>query len=173
LPCTEESIPLAVEGVRLGATGVIVDADLAVGDRHPLDLEVVVSEIDQVLANTAADGAPLRASAELLAGGARVRGADDVFKLIALGANAVSVNTAALIAIGYEPTPAVRLEPDKLLERLENFVLGLQRELRLLAGAAGVSSLRSALLGNRELLRSIDLDLVRRRRLRVKPAGAS
>jgi glutamate synthase domain-containing protein 2 len=151
---------------------VILDADLAVGGGHPLDLELVVSEIDQLLANTPGDGGPLRASAELLAGGAQVRGADDVFKLIALGANAVAVNTAALVAIGYEPTPAVRLEPDKLLERLENFVLGLQRELRLLAGAAGVSSLATSLLGNRELLRSIDLHPAHRRRLRIKPAGA-
>jgi glutamate synthase domain-containing protein 2 len=163
---------LAVRSIRAGATGVIVDGDLSTGEGHPLDLEVAVSEIDQALGSTPVDGRPLRASAELLAGGARVRGADDIFKLVGLGANAVSLNAAALIAIGHEPTPAVRLEPDKLLERLENFVLGLQRELRLLAGATGVSSLHTSLLGNRELLRSIDLDPTRRQRLRVKPAGA-
>lgn len=173
LPCTDESVGLAVEAVLAGATGVIVDGDLAVGDGHRVDLEVAVSEIDQGLASTATKGAPLRASAELLVGGARVRGADDIFKLIALGADAVSINAAALIAIGYEPTPAVRLEPEQLLGRLESFVLGLQRELRLLAGAAGVSSLRTSLPGNRELLRSVDLDPVLRRRLHVKAAGAS
>ncbi|HMK82448.1 MAG TPA: hypothetical protein VK503_01900, partial [Candidatus Bathyarchaeia archaeon] len=59
------------------------------------------------------------------------------------------------------------------IKHLENLVIALMKDLKLLAGAAGVSSLASSLVGNRELLRSVDLQPTLRKKLGVKPAGAT
>jgi len=133
---------------------------------------VALSQIDMALREDRVEDEPLRASIDLLAFGSRVRGADDIFKLIALGADAVGITKAALIALGYERSMAQKFDLDKAQARLENLIFGLQKEIKLLAGAAGVSSIHTSMVGNRELLRAIDLDPVVRRKLRVKPGGA-
>jgi hypothetical protein len=56
-------------------------------------------------------------------------------------------------------------------ERVENLLLGFQRELKLLAGAAGVSSFFNSLVGSRELMRAVELDRAVRMKLGVKQAG--
>jgi len=61
----------------------------------------------------------------------------------------------------------------KVSRRLEDFVIAVQREIKLLAGAAGVSSIGSSLTGNRELLRAVDLEPPVRMELGIKPAGAA
>ena len=48
----------------------------------------------------------------------------------------------------------------------------MQKEIKLLAGASGISSIQNSLLGNRELFRSVDLDPEIRKRLGIKPGGA-
>ncbi|MEM1953556.1 MAG: hypothetical protein QW299_09555, partial [Candidatus Caldarchaeum sp.] len=58
-----------------------------------------------------------------------------------------------------------------LRERVENLLVGIQRELKLLAGAAGVSSILNSLVGNRELLRAVELEKSLRQKLGVKQAG--
>jgi glutamate synthase domain-containing protein 2 len=75
-----------------------------------------------------------------------------------------------LLAIGFEYEKSVVFDTNSD-ERLENFVIALQKEIKLLAGAAGISSIASSLVGNRELLRSIDLEPEIRKKLDVKPAG--
>ncbi|MFQ5763155.1 MAG: glutamate synthase-related protein, partial [Candidatus Bathyarchaeia archaeon] len=149
---------------------IIIDEDLG-GDGGPVDLEVAVSEIDDALNNTLFDGEPLRTRVDLIAEGSRIRGADDVFKLVGLGANAVGLSTAMLIALDYGERFQSRFDPEKTRENLECFFLGLQKEIKLLAGSAGVSSIQTSLIGGRELFRAVDMDPAVRRRLKVKHGG--
>lgn len=146
--------------------GIIVDED------HPLSnvpLEVSVSSLDRML-----KAAKIRSDLAVFAESDSIRGADDVFKLVALGADSVGLGRAALIAIGFEEGDReIIFDAAKSTGHLENFVIALEKEIKLLAGAAGVSSVSSSLVGNRELLRSVDLDPKTRSELGVKPAGGA
>lgn len=171
IPSSEEIIPKLGLIARKPIRGIIVDWDFSV-DGWRTNLEVALSQIDMALREDSVNNEPLRASIDLLAFGSRVRGADDIFKLIALGADAVGISKAALISIGYERGMSQKFDYERAEERLENLIFGLQKEVKLLAGAAGVSSIHTSMVGNRELLRSVDLEPRIRRKLRVKPGGA-
>ncbi|MDW8063790.1 MAG: glutamate synthase-related protein [Candidatus Caldarchaeum sp.] len=154
-----ESYPWLKAAAENGMSGVLVDEEL-VGDTS---LEVGVSVVDRELRSLG-----LRNEVSVLAGGWSVRGSDDIYKLVALGADAVVLSNAVEYAVGY---PDAKARADVLRERMENLLLGLQRELKLLAGAAGVSSVFNSLVGNRELLRAVELDREIRLKLGVKQAG--
>ncbi|MEM4306586.1 MAG: alpha-hydroxy-acid oxidizing protein [Candidatus Caldarchaeum sp.] len=145
--------------VEEGCSGVYLDAD-AGGDA---DLEVGVSVLDSELRRLGA-----RNKVSVIAGGGLVRGSDDIYKLVALGADAAVVSKAVEYGVGV---PEARVGEDVMRERVENLLLGIQRELKLLAGAAGVSSLFNTLVGNRELLRAVEVDRETRLKLGVKQAG--
>lgn len=145
-------------------SGYIIDEDDSKSD---LPLEIAISRIDKILKKNGR-----RYEIALLAESNSVRGADDIFKLVALGADSIGLGRAALLAIGFEEgDKEIIFDPQKSRVHLENFVAALEKEIKLLAGAAGVSSLSSSLVGNRELLRSIDLDGILRTDLGVKPSG--
>ncbi len=145
-------------------SGIILDEDEEGSDAP---LECVLPPADKQLKDL-----NIRSRFNLMAQGSSIRGSDDVFKLLALGADCVGFGKAALLAIGYEEgDQEIVFDTQKSTERLENFVLATQKDIKLLAGAAGVSSVSSTLVGNRELLRSVDLDPVIRKKLGVKPAG--
>lgn len=147
-------------------SGIILDENLPESD---VALEISVSQLDRILKFTGT-----RSGLSILAESNTVRGADDIFKLLALGADLVGLGTAALSAIGFEETDKeVIFDPSKSTVHLENFVIGVTKELKLLAGAAGVSSMSSSLVGNRELLRSVNLAPHLRKELGVKPAGSA
>ena len=103
-----------------------------------------------------------------------IRGADDIFKLLALGADSAGLGRAGLLAVGFEEGDSeIVFDAKRSIVHLENFVIALEKEIKLLAGAAGVSSLSSSLVGNRELLRSIDLAEDVRKELGIKPSGGA
>lgn len=164
-PSSESSIHRLIEKFDLDSfVGIIVDEDKP-GSDSPLEL--VVPLADRCLKKSG-----IRHRMSLLAQGRAIRGSDDIFKLLALGADCVGFGKAPLLAIGYEEGDReIVFDTQKSTERLENFVLATQKDIKLLAGAAGVSNVSSTLVGNRELLRSVDLDPVIRRKLGVKPAG--
>jgi hypothetical protein len=145
--------------LRRGVWGVYVDEDLGGG----AELEVAVSLLDKMLRRLG-----LRNDVSVIAGGPTVRGSDDIYKLVALGADAVAASKAVEIAAGL---PGARAGEDVFRERVENLLLGFQRELKLLAGAAGVSSFFNSLVGSRELMRAVELDRAVRMKLGVKQAG--
>ncbi|MEE9283447.1 MAG: glutamate synthase-related protein [Nitrososphaerales archaeon] len=169
VPSSEEAISRLDNIPQTGISGILVDWDIPSESR--IDIGISIAEIDKILRHRIWDGEPQRSQLDLLASGSRIRGAGDIFKLIALGADAVGISESALISIGYTAEKMDRFDFDVGLERLENLVLGLQKEVKLLAGAAGVSSVHKSLTGNRELIRSIDLDPIMRRRLDVKAGG--
>jgi len=154
------------EAVESGAEAIIVDEDI--GAEAPL--EVAVSEVDRFLRGYKLNREPIRNKIGIIACSWRIRGADDVFKLMGLGADCVALSDAAIIAAGIDKG-AEKLDLEIIQDRLENFLIALQKEIKLLAGAAGVSSLYSSLVGSRELFRAIGLERAIRERIGVKPAG--
>ena len=171
LPSKEKTIESIKSILNYNISGFIIDWDMN-NDKTTIDLAIITSEIDKLLRNTQIDNTPARSKLNLLVEGSRVRGAADIFKLIGLGADAVGISKSALISLNYDPNKNDKFDRDKAREKLEYFILGLQKELKLLAGAAGISSIQNSLTGNRELFRSLDLDPEIRQRLDIKPGGA-
>ncbi|MEM4182436.1 MAG: glutamate synthase-related protein [Candidatus Caldarchaeum sp.] len=154
-----EKYPWLKHAAELGLDGVYIDEEIGGGT----PLEVGISVVDQELRAMG-----LRNEVSVVAGGWSVRGSDDIYKLVALGADAVVISKAVEYAVGY---PEHKIFGDVLRERVENLLVGIQRELKLLAGAAGVSSILNSLVGNRELLRAVELEKSLRQKLGVKQAG--
>jgi glutamate synthase domain-containing protein 2 len=144
--------------------GIILDEDEVGSD---IQIEAAVSILDRELKERG-----MRARLNVLAEGNGIRGSDDVFKIVALGADAVGLGKAALLAIGFEEDDREIVLDSRAAQRLENLVAALQKDIKLLAGAAGISNISSTLTGNRELLRSVDLQTSARVELGVRPAGA-
>jgi glutamate synthase domain-containing protein 2 len=145
--------------------GFIVDED---DEESDLQLELSVSKLDRVLIES-----DVRWRFDILAEGNMVRGSEDIVKLVAMGADCVGFGKAALVAVGFEDDQEVVIELQQLTEHLENLVVAFIKDIKLLAGAAGMSSVASSLVGNREILRTVGLDPAIRKELGIKPAGAA
>ncbi|MDG6914663.1 MAG: FMN-binding glutamate synthase family protein [Nitrososphaerota archaeon] len=145
--------------------GFIVDED---DDESDLQLELSVSKLERDLIEKDA-----RWRYDILAEGNMVRGSEDIVKLLAMGADCVGFGKAALVAVGFEDDQEVVLDLERLAEHLENLVVAFVKDIKLLAGAAGMSSVASSLVGNKEILRTVCLDPSIRRELGIKPAGAA
>jgi glutamate synthase (NADPH) GltB2 subunit (EC 1.4.1.13) len=142
--------------VNKGIPGFIIDEDVL-----NEDLELVVSDVDTKLKE-----AGVRNKFDIIAKSSKLRDSADVFKLVALGADAVIMPYQILeIAIGEG-------SKGNLKERAFNLISGMKKEIALMAGAAGVYSVQSSLTGNRELLRAVNLNSYIARRIRVKQAGS-
>ena len=153
---TSRNLNQIIHATLSGVSGIMLDEDMDEGEE---DLEVSLSEADTLLKEKG-----LRNRVSIIASSRRVRGADDIFKLMGLGADAVCFRDMVQVAVGEG-------DLETLQDRVECLYLGLQKEVKLLAGAAGVSSLYTTLIGNRELFRAINLDPSIRKRLRIKPGG--
>jgi hypothetical protein len=145
--------------------GFLIDEDAEESD---LQLELSVSKLDRDLIEKDA-----RWRFDILAEGNMVRGSEDIVKLVAMGADCVGFGKAALVAVGFEDDLEVVVELQKLTDHLENLVVAFVKDIKLLAGAAGMSSVASSLVGNREILRTVGLDPAIRKELGIKPAGAA
>ena len=111
----------------------------------------------------------IRDQVSLVAGGS-IRSSADVVKAVALGADAVYIATAALLALGchlcrtcqtgkcnwgiatQRPELVQRLDPDAGSQRLVNLVTAWNHEIQEMMGGMGINSLE-ALKGNRLMLR--------------------
>ena len=145
--------------------GFIIDED---DEESDLQLELSVSMLDRILIET-----DVRWRFDILAEGNMVRGSEDIVKLVAMGADCVGFGKAALLAVGFEEDQEVVMELQNLTYHLENLVVAFEKDIKLLAGAAGMSSVASSLVGNREILRTVGLDPGIRKELGIKPAGAA
>ncbi|MGQ9498226.1 MAG: glutamate synthase-related protein [Desulfotomaculales bacterium] len=167
-----------IDGFR-GGTGA---SPLIIRDHVGIPIEVALAAVDERLRQ---EGIRNRVSI-IAAGGIRHSG--DVAKAIALGADAVAIGTAALVAMGchvcqkcytgncswgiatQRPELVERLDPEKAAERLVNLLRGWSLELEEILGALGTNAVES-LRGNRERLRGVGLSEQDLRILGVKPAG--
>ncbi|MDR1941217.1 MAG: alpha-hydroxy-acid oxidizing protein [Endomicrobium sp.] len=176
--------------VRAGADAVVVDgfrggtgaAPLRVRDNVGIPIELALAAIDQRLREEG-----IRNQASLVIAGS-VRNSADIVKAIALGADAVYIGSAALLAIGchmchscstgkcnwgiatQEPELVKRLNPDIMYKRLVNLVTAWNHEIQELIGGMGINAIDS-LRGNRLMLRGVGLNEKELEILGIKHAG--
>ena len=169
---------VALDGFR-GGTGA---APTVIRDNVGIPIEFALASVDQRLRE---EGIRHQASI-LVAGG--FRNSADIFKAIALGADAVYIGTAALVAMGchvcqkcytgkcnwgiatQDPYLEKRLNPDIATERLTNLIHAWSHEIKEMLGGMGINAIES-LRGNRLQLRGIGLTDTELDILGVLPAG--
>ena len=163
---------------RMGADGIIMDGQGAgtgatpevIRDNVGLPIEIAVPAVDRLLRREG-----LRDGFSIIAAG-RVSSAEDTAKLIALGADCVSIGTAALIGMGcimvhrchlgfcpavitnkITENPTKVLSLDMATQWTVNLIRGWTAELRLIMDRVGVGSIEE-LRGRRELLTARGVD---------------
>jgi glutamate synthase domain-containing protein 2 len=170
---------VVVDGFR-GGTGA---APRVFRDHVGIPIEAALAAVDQKLREQG-----VRNEVSVIASGG-LRESADVAKAIALGADAVYIGTAALVALGCRVCGSCyrnlcpwgiatqredlvrRLDPDVGAEQAANLIRGWTLELAELMGAAGINSIES-LRGNRDRLRGYMLDENMLKVLDVKTVGA-
>ncbi len=169
---------VAIDGLR-GGTGA---APLATRDNVGIPLELALASVDRRLREEG-----IRSKCSILAAGG-FRCSADVLKAIALGADAVYIGTAALVAMGctlcqkcytgkcawgictQNPYLVKRLNPEITSQRLVNLLKAWSHELKEMLGGMGINAIES-IRGNREHLRGIALEEWELNVLGVKGAG--
>jgi glutamate synthase domain-containing protein 2 len=169
---------IAIDGVR-GATGA---APKAVRDNVGIPIELALAQVVQRLRDEG-----IRNQASIIAAGG-IRKSSDVFKAIALGADAVYIGTAALIAMGCtvcqrcytgkcpwgiatsDPWIGKRINPDIASKRLVNLLHSWSHEIKDMMGGMGINAIES-LRGNRLALRAVGMSDTEMKILGVKMAG--
>jgi glutamate synthase domain-containing protein 2 len=176
--------------VRAGADIVVIDgyrggtgaAPTMIRNTVGIPIELALAVVDSRLREEG-----IRHQASLVASGG-IRSSADVVKAIALGADAVNIGTAALVAMGchlcqkcytgkcnwgiatQDPYLTKRLNPDIAARRLVNLLRAWALEIKEMMGGMGVNAVES-LRGNREHLRAVGLSDRELAILGLKPAG--
>ncbi|MFQ6134164.1 MAG: glutamate synthase-related protein, partial [Armatimonadota bacterium] len=169
---------LYIDGFR-GGTGA---APTVIRDHVGIPLELAIAAVDDRLREEG-----IRNQCSLLAAGT-IRSSADLAKIIALGADAVAIGTAALLAMGchvcqrcytgncswgittQRPELTRRLDPMVRGQMVANLVRAWTEELKEILGAMGVNAVES-LRGSRERLRAVGLTQETMDVLGVKQAG--
>lgn len=169
---------IAIDGFR-GGTGA---APKRIRDNVGIPIELALASVDQRLREEG-----IRSTVSLVAGGS-IRSSADIVRAIALGADAVYIASAALIAIGchqcgdcssgkcnwgiatQRPELTCRLDPEESAERVVNLIQGWNREIQEMMGGMGINAIDS-LRGNRLMLRGVGLNEKELEILGVKHAG--
>ncbi|WP_309492259.1 glutamate synthase-related protein [Candidatus Hecatella orcuttiae] len=190
IAAVHNSAAIASGIVRAGADAVVIDgmrgatgaAPLVVRDNVGIPLELALAAVDQRLRDEG-----IRNRASIIVGGG-IRNSADVVKAIALGADAVYIGTAALVAMGCSLCQkcytgkcpwgiattdleiSKRLSPDTASRRLINLLQAWSLEIKMMLGGMGMNSVES-LRGNRLHLRGVGLTEGELKVLGVKMAG--
>ena len=169
---------IAIDGYR-GGTGA---APTRIRDNVGIPVELALAAVDQRLRDEG-----IRENVSLVVGGS-IRSSADALKAIMLGADAVYIGTAALLALGchlcrschsgkcnwgiatQRPDLVKRLNPNIGTEHLINLVNAWTHEIKEMMGGMGINSIE-ALRGNRLMLRGIGLTETELRILGIKHAG--
>ena len=169
---------IVLDGFR-GGTGA---APKRIRDNVGIPIELALAAVDERLRQEG-----IRSTVSLLASGT-LRNAADVVRAVALGADAVSIGSAALIAMGCHQCGdcasgrcnwgiatqradlVARLNPEAAAERVVNLVSGWNREIQEMMGGMGINAIDS-LRGNRLMLRGVGLNEKELEILGVKYAG--
>ena len=170
---------IVLDGLR-GSTGA---APKVIRDNVGIPIEMALASVDTRLRQEG-----IRSQASVIISGG-IRSSGDVAKAIALGADAVYIGTAALIALGCttcqqchtgkcawgicttDLARTKRVNPDIGARRLANLLRGWSLELQDILGGMGINALES-LRGNRLHLRGVGLTDTELEILGVKMAGS-
>jgi len=169
---------IAIDGFR-GGTGA---TPKIMREHVGIPVELALAAVDQRLREEG-----IRNKCSVIVGGG-IRCAADVVKAIALGADAVYIGTAALIALGctmcqrchtgkcawgictQDPELSKRLNPKIGAERAYNLLRAWSLEIKDVLGGMGINAIES-LRGNRDHLRGIGLEKWELKVLGIKGAG--
>ncbi|MBM7622650.1 glutamate synthase-related protein [Sporohalobacter salinus] len=169
---------IAIDGYR-GGTGA---APTMIRDNVGIPIELALAAVDDRLREEG-----LRNNVSLVVSGS-IRNSADIVKAVALGADAVYVSSAALVALGchmcqkcytgkcnwgiatQEPKLVKRLNPELGVKRVKNLIEGWSHEIKEILGGMGINALES-LRGNRLMLRGMDLTEKELDILGIKHAG--
>jgi glutamate synthase domain-containing protein 2 len=169
---------VAIDGFR-GATGA---APMRIRDNIGIPIEMAIAQVDQRLRDEG-----IRQSVSLVAAGG-IRNSADVVKILALGADAVYIGTAALIALGChlcqtcftgrcnwgiattDRQLSKRLNPEIGAIRAINLLKAWEHEIKEMMGGMGINAVDS-LRGNRLMLKGIGLEQHELELLGVTAAG--
>ncbi|MHC1585085.1 MAG: glutamate synthase-related protein [Candidatus Syntropharchaeia archaeon] len=169
---------IALDGFR-GGTGA---APTVIRDNVGIPIELAIASVDTRLREEG-----IRNQASIIAAGG-IRSSADVIKAIALGADAVYIGTAALVAMGchlcqkcytgkcnwgiatQDPYLEKRLNPDIATRRLVNLLRAWGLEIKEMLGGMGINAIES-LRGNRLQLRGVGLTDTELDILGILPAG--
>ena len=169
---------IAIDGFR-GGTGA---APTRIRDNVGIPIELALAAVDQRLREEG-----IRENVSLVVGGS-IRSSADALKAILLGADAVYIGTAALLALGchlcrschsgkcnwgiatQRPDLVKRLNPELGAQRLVNLVNAWTHEIKEMMGGMGINSIEAA-RGNRLMLRGVGLTEAELRVLGVRHAG--
>ncbi|NLO83709.1 MAG: 4Fe-4S binding protein [Clostridiales bacterium] len=169
---------IAIDGFR-GGTGA---APLRIRDNVGIPIEFALAAVDTRLREEG-----IRNQVSLVCAGG-IRNSADIIKAIALGADAVYIGQAALIAIGchmcqkcytgkcnwgiatQDPNLVKRLNPEIAARRLINLLHAWTHEMKEMLGGMGINAIES-LKGNRLMLRGIGLTSRELDILGIKAAG--
>lgn len=169
---------IAIDGFR-GGTGA---APTRIRDNVGIPVELALAAVDERLRQEG-----IRSEVSVVVSGS-IRSSADVVKAIALGADAVYIGTAALMAMGchmcrschtgkcnwgiatQDPELMKRLDPEEGSRRLINLVTAWTNEIKEMMGGMGINSIE-ALRGNRLMLRGVGLNEKELEILGVSHAG--
>lgn len=156
---------IAIDGFR-GGTGA---APTRIRDNVGIPIELALAAVDQRLREEG-----IRGNLSIIASGS-IRNSSDIVKAIALGADAVYIATASMIAMGchlcrschlgkcnwgiatQHPELVERLNIKEGSQRLYNLVSAWKNEIKEMMGGMGINSIE-ALKGNRLMLRGVGLN---------------
>ncbi|MCM1321221.1 MAG: glutamate synthase-related protein [Bacteroides sp.] len=169
---------IAIDGFR-GGTGA---APTRIRDNVGIPIELALAAVDQRLREEG-----IRGDVSVIVGGS-IHSSADIVKAICLGADAVYIASAALMALGchlcrscqvgkcnwgiatQRPDLVKRLNPDIGYKRLVNLVLAWTHEIKEMMGGMGINSIE-AMKGNRLMLRGVGLTEKELDILGIKHAG--
>ena len=175
---------------RAGADAIVIDgfrggtgaAPTRVRDNVGIPIELALACVDQRLRDEG-----IRNNISIICAGS-IRNSADIVKAIALGADAVCIASAALIAMGCHMCRSCstgkcnwgiatqkedlvkRLNPDIAYQRLVNLLTAWNNEIKEMLGGMGINALDS-LRGNRLMLRGVGLNIKELEILGIKHAG--
>ena len=148
-----------------------------------IPIELAISAVDQRLRNEG-----IRNKCSLVAAGGFKGPAAHILKAIALGADAIYIGSAALLAMGcnlcqkcytgkcnwgictQDPNLSGRLNHDIATQRLMNLLHAWSAEIKEMLGGMGINAIES-LRGNRDHLRGVGLTEWELEVLGIKGAG--
>ncbi len=191
IAAVHNSAAIASGMVRAGADIIVLDGlrggtgatPKIIRDNVGIPIELALASVDTRLRQEG-----IRNQASIVISGG-IRNSGDVAKAIALGADAVYIGTAALVALGCtlcqqchtgkcawgictsNPALTKRVNPDIGARRLTNLLRGWSLELKDILGGMGINAIES-LRGNRLQLRGIGLTDTELEILGVKMAGS-
>lgn len=190
IAAVHNSAAIASGIARAGADAIVIDgfrggtgaAPTMIRDNVGIPLELAIASVDDLLRSQG-----IRNEISLIAGGG-IRNSADVVKIIALGADAAYIGTAAKVAVGCtvcqrcytgkcpwgittnDPTLSKRLNVEIAAEQLTNLINGWAHEIKEMMGLMGINAIES-LRGNRERLRGVGLTNRELNILGLKHAG--